>query len=195
MRFKLQCAAALAGLIVGGSALAAPVEVAGVKLEDSITVAGAPLQLNGAGVRYKAVFKVYVAGLYVGKRAATLEEVLAAPGPKRVTITMLRDIDSNELGKGLTRGLEDNTPRSELGKMVPSLIRMGQVFSDFKKLQAGDNFTLDWVPGTGTVLTIKGKQQSEQFKEVEFFNALLRIWLGQLPADTKLKDALLTKPA
>ena len=80
-------------------------------------------------------------------------------------------------------------------RFIGSLLRMGQVFSDYKKLTPGDTFTLDWVPGTGTVLTIKGKVQSEPFKEPEFFNALMRIWLGPTPADLKLKDALLTKPA
>ncbi len=196
MKFKHQCAAALAGLIVACASFAAPVEVAGVKLDESVTVGGTPLQLNGAGIRYKAVFKVYVAGLYLGKKAATPEEVLAATGPKRMSITMLREIDSNELGKGFTRGFEDNTPRAEIGKMISSLIRMGQVFSDQKKLMPGENFTIDWVPGTGTVLTVKGKQQGEPFKEPEFFNALMRIWLGQNPADLRLKDALVAgKPA
>ena len=41
---------------------------AGVKLEDRITVRGNPLVLNGAGMRYKAVFKVYTAGLYLEQK-------------------------------------------------------------------------------------------------------------------------------
>ncbi len=53
---------------------------------------------------------------------------------------------------------------------------------------------IDWVPGTGTVITVKGVPQGEPFKEPEFFNALLRIWLGPNPADWKLKDALLGQP-
>ena len=82
------------GLAAVGAA-AAPVDVAGVKLDDRLALAGSPLQLNGAGVRYKAVFKVYTAGLYLGQKVSSPEEVLAATGPKRVAITMLRDIDAN----------------------------------------------------------------------------------------------------
>ena len=70
---------------------------------------------------------------------------------------------------------------------------MGQVFADFKKLLPGDTFELDWTPGVGTVLLVKGKPQGEPFPEAEFFNALLRIWLGSSPADWKLKEALLGK--
>lgn len=193
MTFTRQCLAGLAGLMLSLGAMAAPTEVGGVKLDDPVEVAGSKLQLNGAGIRYKAVFKVYVAALYVGKKVATPEEFYAATGPKRMSITMLRDIDSNELGKAFTKGFEENSPKSEMSKLVPGLIRMGQVFADQKKLVAGDSFTNDWIPGTGTVITVKGKVQGEPFKEPEFFNALMRIWLGPSPADWKLKDALMGK--
>lgn len=112
-------------------------------------------------------------------------------GNKRISLTMLREIDSNELGKLFTRGVEDNAPKAEMSKLIPGLLRMSQIFSDQKKLLAGDSFTFEWVPGTGGILTVKGKPQGEPFKEAEFYNALLRIWLGPNPADWKLKDALL----
>lgn len=172
---------------------AATVDVAGVKLEDKITVQGAPLVLNGAGIRYKAVFKVYTAGLYLGAKADTPDEVLATPGHKRMTITMLRNIDSRELGKLFSRGMEDNMERNAFSKLIPGVLRMSQIFSDHKELKEGETFVIDWVPGTGTVITIKGKVEGEPFKEPEFFNALMRIWLGPKPADHRLKDALLGK--
>ena len=187
----------LAALLAAGAAMA-ETNVSGVKYEEAIDLKGAKLQLNGAGVRYKAVFKVYAAGLYLTRKAATPEEVLAAPGAKRVSITMLREIDSNELGKLFTRSVEDNAAKAEMSRLVPGLIRMSQIFSDCKKLAAGDTFTIDWVPGTGTVITVsnpKCPQNNEPFKEVEFYNALLRIWLGPNPADWKLKDAMLGKAA
>lgn len=193
MTFIKLCTAGMAALIFSASALAATIDVGGIKLEDSVDLQGSKLQLNGAGVRYKAIFKVYAAGLYMGKKASTPEDVYAAPGPKRISVTMLRDIDSNELGKAFTKGFEDNTPKAELSKLIPGLIRMGQIFSDQKKLVAGDNFSLDFIPGTGTIVTVKGKPQGEPFKEPEFFVALMRIWLGASPADYKLKDALLGK--
>jgi hypothetical protein len=195
MKMIKQCTLALvAGMLAMGAA-AATVDVGGVKLEDSTDVRGSKLVLNGAGIRYKAVFKVYAAGLYLGKKAATPEEVLAAPGAKRMVITMLREIDSNELGKLFTRGVQDNAPKTEMSRLVPGLIKMGEIFSNQKKLMTGDVFMIDWVPGTGTIITVKGVPQGEPFKEPEFFNALMRIWLGPEPADWKLKDALLGKAA
>lgn len=184
---------ALAGLTLSISTFAAPMEVSGIKVDDPVTVAGTPVQLNGAGIRYKAVFKVYVAALYTAAKMTTPEQVYADPGVKRISITLLRDIDSNELGKSFTKAFEENTPKNEMGKLIPGLIRMGQIFADQKRLLAGENFTVDWIPGTGTIITVKGKPQGEPFKEVEFFNALMRIWLGPQPADWKLKETLLGK--
>ncbi len=173
--------------------VAAPMELSGVKFEDPVDLRGSKLVLNGAGVRYKAVFKVYAAGLYLGKKAATPEEVLAAPGSKRMTVTMLRDIDAGELGKLFSRGMEDNMPKGDFAKLVPAVLRMSQLFSDYKNLKTGDVFTIDNVPGTGVIISIKGKPYGDPFKEADFFNSLLLIWLGAHPADWKLKDALLGK--
>ena len=184
-------ALAFVSAVLGASA--AQVDVAGVKLNDTLDLRGSTLQLNGAGVRYKAVFKVYTAGFYVGKKVSTPEEALAAPGPKRVAITMLRDIDANELGKLFTKGVEENSPKSEMVNLIPGLLRMGQMFADQKQLKAGETFTVDWLPGTGTVISVRGVAQPDPIKEQAFFNALLRIWLGPVPADWKLKDALLGK--
>jgi hypothetical protein len=175
------------------AASAAPVELAGVKLDDALELKGSKLQLNGAGVRYKAVFKVYTAGLYLGQKATSPDEVLAATGAKRMTITMLREIDANELGKLFTRGVEDNSPKAEMSQLIPGLLRMSQIFSERKQLKPGDSFTIDWLPGTGTVISVNKAAQGEPIKEQAFFNALMRIWLGPAPADWKLKDALLGK--
>lgn len=191
MTFTTRCMTGLAGLVLSLGVLAAPVEVSGIKLDDPIDLYGTKLQLNGAGIRYKAIFKVYVAALYLGKKAATPDEVYAAQGPKRISVTLLREIDSNELGKSFTKAFQENAPKTEMSKLIPGLLKMGQVFSDQKKMLAGEGFSIDWVPGTGTVISVKGKPQGEPIKEVEFFNAMTRIWLGAQPADWKLRDELL----
>lgn len=190
------CALALVAAAWPAWGAAATLDVGGVKLEESIQVQGAPLLLNGAGIRYKAIFKVYTAGLYLEKKAGSTDEVLALPGRKRMTITMLREIDSAELGKLFARGMEDNMPdRSAFSRLIPGVMRMSDIFSRHKRLLAGETFTVDWVPGAGTVLTVKGAVEGEPFKEPEFFDALMRIWLGPKPADARLKEDLLGKPS
>lgn len=173
------------------AAVAAPQEISGVAVEPLIWVAGTKLELNGAGIRYKAFSKINVAEIHATKKFSSLDELIGLPGPKRVTLTMLREVPSDLLGKSLTRGIDDNYPKVEMSKLVPSLIRITDVFSANKQLAVGDRVLIEWIPGTGTVITVKGKVQGEPFKEPEFFRAMMSIWLGPVPVDFKLKDALL----
>jgi len=176
-------------------AQAQAVETSGVKFEPAVQVGGARLQLNGAGTRYKAVFRVYAAGLYLSAKAGTPQAVLSTPGPRRLHIVMLRDIDANELGKLFTRGMEDNAPREEFSKSIAGTLKMSDIFSAKKKLQAGESFSVDWLPGVGTVILVNGKPAAEPIVEPEFYSALMKIWLGNAPADGQLKEALLGQEA
>ncbi len=176
----------------------APVELAGVKYDGTAEVAGQKLQLNGAGIRYKAIFKVYTAGLYLNAKATTPEAVLANNGPKRIHIQMLRDIDGEELGKLFTKGMEQNATREEFGRSISGVLRMSEIFVQKKKLKTGESFGVDYIPGTGTVVFVNGQLiPGEPIKGEDFFHMLLKIWLGKSPADSDLKVALLggAKPA
>lgn len=190
MRFTKILMAGAAALLLGSAALAAPIELAGVKVEDSAMVGGVKVPLNGAGIRVK-FFKIYVGELNTSVKVSSLEELIAAPGPKRLKMTFLREIDSASFGKLLTRGVEDNVPKNQMSKLVPGLMRMSEIFTVNKSYVAGDTTTLDWIPGTGLVITAKGKQQGEPFTDPEFFKGMMSIWFGPAPGDWKLKDAML----
>ena len=192
MRAFIMAALVAAASLAGGAAQAQAVEVANVKYEPTLDLAGQKLVLNGAGIRYKFVVKVYTAGLYLTTKASTTPEVLAAHGPKRIHIQMLRDIDGNELGKLFTKGMEANAPRDEFVKSINGVLKLSEVFASRSKLSSGDSFSVDFVPGVGSMLSLNGKPVlAEPIKEPEFFTALLRIWLGDKPADDSLKEALL----
>ena len=166
-------------------------EIEGVKYEEAIDMAGTRLQLNGAGTRYKAVFKVYTAGLYLSKKAGSTADAVAVPGPKRLTLTFVREIGSEELGRLFIKGIKTNTPNDEYTRIVGSVMRMSQVFYEARRMKVGEVINMDWVPGKGTVISIRDVPVGEPFPEPEFYGALLRIWLGHDPADWQLKDALL----
>jgi len=182
------------GALLSTAQAQTPFDTANVRYPATVSLTGSSLQLNGAGVRYKAIFKVYTAGLYLGEKASTPDAVLAARGPVRLHVVMLRDIDANELGKLFTRGMQDNSPREEFIHMIPGTIRMGEIFAAKKRLLVGESFSVDWIPNAGTTVVVNGKAMGEPIRERAFFNGLLRIWLGKNPADPQLKDALLGKP-
>ena len=178
------------------AALAAPVatqaaEVAGVKLDDNAKVAGKDLRLNGAGVRTRAIFKVYAMGLYLAGKETTTEAVLAAQGPRRVTLVMMRDVSGEDMNQAFTAGINSNTDKAELARLSPQLGKLAAVFASAGELKKGDTLHVDWVPERGTVITHNSKTLGDPIAEAGFYNAVLKIWLGDKPVDSSLKPALL----
>lgn len=179
--------------VFSGSAWAQELVVDGVRYEATASVGSSPVVLNGAGTRHRAMFKVYTAGLYLPAKTQSPEAAVTQPGAKRIHVSMLRNIDASELGRLFTRGMQDNAPREEFAKSLPGTVRMGEIFAAKKRLATGETFTVDYVPGSGTTVRVNGKVMGELIPEPEFFQSLLRIWLGKSPADPLLKDALLGK--
>jgi hypothetical protein len=166
------------GAVALGAA-AQPVDLAGAKFERHAQVGGSSLSLNGAGIRYKVVFKVYAIGLYLPAKAGTLAAAVDQPGPKRVHAVMLRDVSGSELGKNFTSNFEANASREEFAGSISQIFRFGELFSSRKMMKAGDSFTLDWIPGTGTILSINGVPQGEPYPGPLFYSGMLKLWIGE----------------
>lgn len=170
---------------------AAAVDVSGYKFEDTNKVAGKDLKLNGAGMRTKFVIKVYAAGLYLPEKSKALAEILKQDGPRRITLQMARDVSSEDFGKAFMDGLNDNVDKAEKQKIVAQIGKFGEMFAGVDGLKKGDVLHIDWIPGSGTVCELNGKKLIENVPDIDFYNALLRIWLGDKPVDRSLKPALL----
>ena len=165
--------------------------VGNTKLPISATVSGQTIKLNGAGIRYKAIFKVYAAGLYLPKSAKTAEEVTSMAGPKRVTLVFLRELDAKEFGKLMISGVENNVKdRKLLVNTMPGLLRMGDIFSRYKKANAGDTVHFDLNADNSVSLHVRDKQEVIP-GGTDFFKAISLVWLGNNPVDWKLKEAML----
>lgn len=186
---RTTAAALTLGLILmAGAAQAAPTST---KFEPMLQVQGTPLLLNGAGTRFKAIFKVYDLGLYTSKKVGTPEELLALPGPKRLQFTALRDLPGTDLGRLFIKGMSENSPKEMVQKHTLSATRLIEIFSGRSKMAAGETFAMEFVPGKGTTFYIMGQPQGEPVGDAEFFAMVLKIWVGDAPADHLLKAALL----
>lgn len=178
-------------LLSGFCQTVAAVEVAGVKFEDTIKMANKDLKLNGAGVRTKAIFKVYAAGLYLPEKKNNVADILALQGPRRVMLVMLREMSPEDLGNAFMAGLNANSDKAEKTKIINQTLQFGEIFAGFPPIKKGDVLTFDWVPGSGSQCTLNGKRIGEIIQDVLFYNAVLKIWIGDKPADSALKPLLL----
>lgn len=181
------------GLALGLATAAQAVEVGGLKFDDTVKIGGKELKVNGAGVRTRIIIKVYSLVLYLPEKKDTTAGVLESPGPRRFSLGMLREVTGDELGQAFLAGITANTDKAERSKFVNQLAQFGEAFVNIPQAKKGDLITVDWIPDTGTVMRFNGKQIGEPLKDVGFYNAVLKIWLGDKPVDSSLKPQLLGK--
>lgn len=178
--------ALIAALAVTTSAAA--VEIAGVQIADKASIGGQDLVLNGAGVRKRAIFKVYVGSLYVTEKAATGEAVLAKT-PRRIQINALRDLSADQLINALVDGLRENTTPAEMQAIGVQTGEMAAIMKSFGEAREGSVVTLDFVDGA-TKIGLNGVPKGAIDGEA-FNRALTNIWIGAHPVQADLKKAML----
>lgn len=175
--------------LILSSAAALAKEVAGVTLQEFITLgARPPLVLNGAGIRSKFFIKVYVGALYLPARTRDADAVLRHTGPVAMHMYFLHsEVAKEKLVKAWNEGFEANLDAAERARLGARIERFNGLFRTVHK---GDVIRLDYLPGTGTTVSINHETRGVIEGE-DFMQAWLRLWLGREPADAGLKQGLL----
>ena len=180
----------LTALLLGMCAQAQSAEVAGVKLADSIHFGDHDLVLNGAGVRTKFFLKVYVAALYLVEKQTAPNAIITDENPQRVALHMLRDLSDEKLLHAFNEAIAANHTKVEMTALEASLKQMTEIFHQVKEVKTGDVIALDYLPGSGTQISVNGIPQGT-IPGGLFHRALLKIWLGEEPVQVDLKLKLL----
>jgi hypothetical protein len=180
----------LAALLLAVGVQAAELE--GVQLEERAQVDGQALDLNGLGLRTRMFFKVYVAGLYLPQKVSSPQSAIEGPGPKRIVLVMLREASAEQFCDSIDAGLDKNHTDAELEKIQPQIDALYAKIRTIGEAKKGMRIVLDYSPSAAsTMLYVDGAAQGEPMRGEEFFRALLRIWLGERPAEEELKRLLL----
>ena len=170
---------------------AGSLDIGGVKVEESLTIYNNTLLLNGAGLVSNGKTPSYVVQIYAKQKFRTLDELFSAPGPKRLALIAIKEVDTGPIVKMFNRNVDETAGRSDRAKLIPGLMSIGEIFKANRVLKPGDVLTMDWVPISGLVIYLGGKLQGQPYREPELFRAAMGIWVGEIPADAKVKDALL----
>jgi len=157
----------------------------------SAQVAGQQLQLNGAGISKRLLFKVYTVGLYLRDQRRTTEAVLSSDGPRRLVIRLMRDISAKEFEEAVLDKLAKDIAQMD-ARVAEQMNGLSQALAHLPSgLRSGDLLTLDWIPGTGTVVEHNRRRVVKPMQDIAFYNTLLNFWLGEQADDPQLKTALL----
>lgn len=181
-------------LLISLPALAA-LEVAGIKFDDKAKVGTGDTVINGAGLRKKVFFKVYAVALYLPQKQAAAAEALAAKGAKRIALVTLRDLTAEEFVDALLEALRKNHDEAALAALKPRIDQFRASMMSVVSAPEKSVVNIDWLPDSGTRLTFNGAAKGADIAGEDFYRALMKIWLGDHPAQDDLKEHLLGKPA
>jgi hypothetical protein len=173
----------------------AATEVGGIRFDDRTALGNTELVLNGAGLRAKWFLKVYAIGLYAAEKKAATADMLALKGPKRLHIATLFDLTGEQFADALVAGIQKNMSDTEIAPLTARIEQFRNTILELKTAAKGTAIDIDWLPDAGTRLSVNGVRHGADIPGEDFYRALLKIWLGDHPAQDDLKDALLGKQA
>ena len=170
---------------------ASAARIGGESFDELIRLADTELVLNGVGLRAVLMFKGYAAGLYLAHKGRTTEQVLAVKGAKRVQLKMLIDVEAKEFVKAIDVGMRRNSTEAEQLAMKDRIVLFDSNIALIGAVKKGDVINLDFIPAKGLVLTLNGKPRGEPIPGEDLYAGVLKIFIGELPVDKKLKAGLL----
>lgn len=170
------------------------VEVEGVHFDDTVTLGGATLTVNGTGLREVYIVKTWVAALYTPGPLRSAQALIADPGPRRLAITLLADVSIDRVARGILDSLRRNHEPVLLASIDAQIKAFVAALRAIGPTQKGDRLTLDLAEG-GTRVSFNGMAVGEVIPGLLFRDALLRAFVGAQPIDADLRQGLLGLPA
>ncbi|MBF6991781.1 chalcone isomerase family protein [Cupriavidus oxalaticus] len=193
-RLRSRAAALLVMLCTTTAAVAMParaVEMEGIRFDDAARVGGKELQLNGAALRAGFLTKGYVAALYLQEKARNATVVLGTPGAKRLQLRMLREAEPPAFARAIRQGIRDNHSEAQVQGLAARLVQFERTLGEVGNAHKGDVINLDFTPQAGTVVAINGTPRGRPIPGEDFYQAVLRVFLGDRPVDQDVKRGLL----
>jgi len=165
-------------------------ELEGVKLDDSVRAGAQELRLNGLALRTRLFFKVYVAGLYLPQKTQSAQAALEMPGPKRITLVMLREVGRTAFSEALLESFAESNGDLGLKLHKPKLDALLETLYGIGDAKKGMRIAFDFV----TILTVDDSSRGKPIPGDDFSAALLKIWIGEGSVADNVKKALLGAP-
>jgi hypothetical protein len=148
------------------------------------------LILNGVGVRNLLFLELYQVALYLPRKLNDPLDILGHDIPRRLRITLLRDVSAQQDLKYLLGGLTDNNSAAELAAIQVPLEQFMTLMHKIGRIPRGGVVQLDYLPSLGTRVWLD-QHFLGAVPGAAFNRSLLKIWLGERPIQKNLKRALL----
>lgn len=151
---------------------------------------GDVLTLRGIALHKRFFEDSYLGAFYSVNPLHDPQEALEDTGPKRMWFYLLRNSDNSKQGDFKiywSDAIHDNNPPEIISR---EQINISQFISFFNTpLKKGDIVVLDYIPNIGTKVIINGALRGT-IKGNEFYDLILKIWMGRQPPSEKFRKEL-----
>ncbi|WP_239470099.1 chalcone isomerase family protein [Archangium violaceum] len=164
----------LALALVAGTAEARV--MAGVRLPDSISLAGKELALNHVDLKKKLFFEIYVWGLYLEQKPSSMREAIAFQGPKQLQLHFRRSIKREQLADAFRNFLSHSKAAGS-----PEMRRNSELLvQSLRGVRKGDKLLITYLPDQGLLISGEGSRGAV-IPGKDFADALFSAWLTENP--------------
>ncbi len=168
--------------------LGAAKEISGILIPEALEKAGISFVLNGAGIRSKFLFDIYVSALYLEDRSQDAHKILRDDMEMGIRLQVVSSlIDKDSLICAITDGFESATG-GNTQPIRPQIDRFLELMDE--EISKGDFFDFIYLPASGLKI-YKNNNFLEDIKGLNFKRAFFGIWLGDVPVDEDLKEEML----
>lgn len=168
----------------------AQTEVGDATLPNTMTIEGAELALNGAGMREKLWIDLYAGGLYLNSKSKDATAIINADETMVMKLHIVSGLVSKEKMVDAVNDGFDASMRGNIAPLADKIEKFKGFFSE--EIVKGNVFDIAYIKGKGSVVYKNGKEVGV-IEGMDFKKALFGIWLGKEPADKDLKKAMLGK--
>lgn len=163
-------------------------ELEGVELPENLSLDGQELVLNGAGVRKRFIFELYLGSLYLDEKSQDAASIIKRDAPMAIRLDIVSDKVNN---KNMTEATRRGFDKAMDGDTQPLEAEINQFLSAFEaEIVKGDSFKLLYLPDVGVKIYKNGQLQTT-VPGLAFKRALFGVWLGDDPAQKRLKRGML----
>lgn len=174
-------------IFIGASFLmTAQVTISGATFQKKMDIKGQMVNYNGAGIRTKYGMNLYVSALYLPSQTSDFNKIINA---NEVQVINIKIISSMVTREKFNESVKEGFAKASHGKATADQMTAFKTFFS-AEIKNKDDILLIYRPNVGVQIMINGTFKGK-VEGLEFKKALWSIWLGNAPADAKLKKKML----
>ncbi|MFC6634628.1 TonB family protein [Microbulbifer taiwanensis] len=155
----------------------------------ALSAKAAPL-LNGLALEQQFNKDRYIAAVYSETLANSSSVLLDNGTPRRLEVRIVANsLSARRFRNQWMEGIAINNPGDTLSNQAENMVTFANLFQG--RLRRGDRLSIDYAADSGTTSVALNGLALGEIADRDFFNTLLRAWVGPVPPSTDFRDGLL----